>query len=159
VVVEGVKGVKSAPCHPECMKMEKTGGFMHFFAYKSLKTPFFAQKYLTRYIPKTFFEEYINLKFYVHCGIVELYPFKFRKSYMPQPPVLGLKGDTLANIVYFVHNVKNDVLTYILTIYCQHSCRGATPLPLPLPLGFTAISDHLRQEKSQRPVVCGLPTC
>jgi hypothetical protein len=28
---------------------EKTGGFMHFLAYKLPKTPFFTQKYLTRY--------------------------------------------------------------------------------------------------------------
>ncbi len=44
---------------------EKTGGFAHVFAYKSPKTPFFAIKYLTRYTHETFFEEYINLKFFV----------------------------------------------------------------------------------------------
>jgi hypothetical protein len=37
---------------------KKTGAVLkHFLAYKSLKTPFFAQKYLTRYNPETFFEE------------------------------------------------------------------------------------------------------
>jgi hypothetical protein len=46
VVVEGVKGVKYAPMSPRMDKNgEKTGGFTHFLAYKSLKTPFFAQKY------------------------------------------------------------------------------------------------------------------
>jgi hypothetical protein len=39
---------------------EKTGGFAHVLAYKSPKTLFFAQKYLTRYTHKTFFEEYTN---------------------------------------------------------------------------------------------------
>jgi hypothetical protein len=34
---------------------EKTGGFAQVLAYKSPKTPFFAQKYLTRYTHKTFF--------------------------------------------------------------------------------------------------------
>jgi hypothetical protein len=34
---------------------EKTGGFAHVLAYKSPITPFFAQKYLTRYTHKTFF--------------------------------------------------------------------------------------------------------
>jgi hypothetical protein len=43
---------------------EKTGGFAHDLAYKSSKTLFFAQKYLTRYTPETFFEEYINLEIF-----------------------------------------------------------------------------------------------
>jgi hypothetical protein len=43
---------------------KKTGGFAHFLAYKSTKTPFFAPKYLTKYTPETSFEEYINLKFF-----------------------------------------------------------------------------------------------
>jgi hypothetical protein len=41
-------------------KRQKTGGFVHFLANKLPKTSFFAQKYLTRYNPETFFEEYIN---------------------------------------------------------------------------------------------------
>jgi hypothetical protein len=41
---------------------EKTGGFAHVFAYKSLKTPFFALKYLTRFTHETFFEEYTNFE-------------------------------------------------------------------------------------------------
>jgi hypothetical protein len=61
VVAEGVEEVKYAPMPPRMYKnSEKTGGFAHFFMFKSLKTLFFAQKYLTRYIPETFFEEYIN---------------------------------------------------------------------------------------------------
>jgi hypothetical protein len=38
------------------------GGFAHVLAYKSPKTPFFAQKYLTRYTYEMFFEECINFK-------------------------------------------------------------------------------------------------
>ncbi len=33
---------------------EKTGGFTHVLAYKLPKTPFFAQKYLTRYTHEMF---------------------------------------------------------------------------------------------------------
>ncbi len=43
---------------------EKTGGFAHVLAYNSLKTPFFALKYLTRYAHETFFEEYTNFEGY-----------------------------------------------------------------------------------------------
>jgi hypothetical protein len=63
VVVEGVKGVKNAPMPPKIYEHGKnTGGFPHFLASKWPKTPLFAQKYLTRYTPETFFEEYINFK-------------------------------------------------------------------------------------------------
>ncbi len=41
---------------------QKTGGFAHVLAEKSLKTLFFAQMYLTRYTHEMFFEEYINFK-------------------------------------------------------------------------------------------------
>jgi hypothetical protein len=44
---------------------EKTGCVAHVLAYNSPKTPFFALKYLTRYTHETFFEEYIDLKFFV----------------------------------------------------------------------------------------------
>ncbi len=52
---------------------EKMGGFAHVFANKSLKTPFFAQKYLTRYTHDMFVEEYINFKivhYLSHCGVI-----------------------------------------------------------------------------------------
>ncbi len=52
---------------------EKTGGFAHVLANKSPKTPFFAQKYLTRYIHETFFEEYIDFKIFrnlSNCGVI-----------------------------------------------------------------------------------------
>jgi hypothetical protein len=50
----------SLPSRPKYTIMGKTGGFMLILAYKSLNSLFFPQKYLTRYNPETFFEEYIN---------------------------------------------------------------------------------------------------
>jgi hypothetical protein len=47
-------------------KPQKTGGFLHFLAYKLPKMPFFAQNYSTRYTSKMFSEEYINFKIF-HC--------------------------------------------------------------------------------------------
>ncbi len=59
---------------PEIYKNgEKTGGFAHVLAEKSPKTPFFAQKYLTRYTHEMFFEEYIKFKivhYLSHCGVL-----------------------------------------------------------------------------------------
>jgi hypothetical protein len=55
---------------------EKTSDVAHFLAYKSLKTPFFAQKYFKRYTPETFFEEYNNFNIFLTSGIEELYLFK-----------------------------------------------------------------------------------
>jgi hypothetical protein len=41
-VVEGVKGVKYTPMQPKMYDNgKKTGGFVHFLAYKLTKTPFF----------------------------------------------------------------------------------------------------------------------
>ncbi len=52
---------------------EKTGGFTYVLANKSLKTLFFAQKYLTRYTHEMFFEEYINFKivhYLCYCRVI-----------------------------------------------------------------------------------------
>jgi hypothetical protein len=66
VMVEGVKGVKNAPCRPKCMKTaKKKGSFLNFLAYKLPKTPFFAQKYLTGYTPETFLRNTSILKIFV----------------------------------------------------------------------------------------------
>jgi hypothetical protein len=57
---------------------KKTGGFAHFLANKSSKTPFFTQKYLTRYTPEIFLGEYINLKkfsYLRHCGVTPVQSF------------------------------------------------------------------------------------
>ncbi len=70
---------------------KKTGGFAHVLAYKSRKTPFFAQKYLTRYTHETFFEEYTNFEahYLSHCRVI---PFQsFGSHIRPQPHGLGIK--------------------------------------------------------------------
>jgi hypothetical protein len=69
---------------------KKTGGFAHVLANNSPKTPFFAEKYLTRYTHETFFEEYMNFKghYLSHCRV---YLFKVSEViYAPQPHRLGL---------------------------------------------------------------------
>jgi hypothetical protein len=69
---------------------EKTGGFAHVSAYKSPKTPFFAQKYLTKNTHETFFEEYTNFQahYLSHCRDIPLQ--SFRSHIRPQPHGLGL---------------------------------------------------------------------
>jgi hypothetical protein len=56
---------------------KKTGGFTHVLANNSPKTPFFAQKYLTRCTHETFFEEYINFEahYLSHCRVIPLQSF------------------------------------------------------------------------------------
>jgi hypothetical protein len=70
---------------------EKTGGFAHVLAYKSPKTPFFAPKYLTTFIHKTFFEEYTNFEahFFSRFGVISVR--SFGSHIRPQPHGLGLK--------------------------------------------------------------------
>ncbi len=69
----------------------KNGGFTHFLAYKSLKTPFFTQKYLTRYNFEMFFEEYMNFKLFLYLGHCEAIPLqRFGSHICPQPLRLGL---------------------------------------------------------------------
>jgi hypothetical protein len=85
----GVKEIKCVRPHAarNVQKRQKTGGFPHFLAYKLLKTPFFAQKYLTRYTTRTFFEEYINFKtfhYLMHCGVIPVQ--SFGSHILPQPP-------------------------------------------------------------------------
>jgi hypothetical protein len=56
---------------------EKTGGFAHILTYKSPKTPFFSQKYLTRYTHETFFAIYMNFEtHYISYYRVTVYLFK-----------------------------------------------------------------------------------
>jgi hypothetical protein len=53
-------------CRPECTKtVKKQVLFLHFLSYKSPKMLYFAKKYFTRYTFETFFEEYINFKFFI----------------------------------------------------------------------------------------------
>jgi hypothetical protein len=46
--------------------------FAHVLAYKLPKMPFFAQKYITRYTHKMFFEKYVNFQnhYFSHCGVI-----------------------------------------------------------------------------------------
>jgi hypothetical protein len=70
---EGHRSQISLPSHPKCTKTVKKGVFAHVLANKSPKMLFFAQKYLTRYTHKMFFEEYINFKivhYLSHCGVI-----------------------------------------------------------------------------------------
>jgi hypothetical protein len=80
---------------------EKTDGFADVLAYKSPKTPFFAQKYLTRYTPETFFEDYTNFEahYLSHCRVIPVQ--SFRSHIRPQPHGLGL------NLFVVLLNEKN----------------------------------------------------
>jgi hypothetical protein len=61
-------------------------------AYKSPKTPFFAQKFLTRYTQEMFFEEYTNFEahYLSHCRVIPLQ--SFGSHIRPQPHRLGLRN-------------------------------------------------------------------
>ncbi len=54
---------------------EKTGGFTHVLAFKSPKTPFFTQKYLTRCTHETFLRNTRIFKLTTYA-IADLYLFK-----------------------------------------------------------------------------------
>jgi hypothetical protein len=71
---------------------EKTGGFALVLAFKSPKTPFLSQKYLTRYTHETFFEEYTNFEphYLSHCRVIPLQ--SFGSHIRPQPHGLGLSS-------------------------------------------------------------------
>jgi hypothetical protein len=67
------------PCRQKCMETAENGRFCDFLANKLLKMSFFAQKYSTRYTPKTFFEEYINFKNFCylrHCGVLPVQSYE-----------------------------------------------------------------------------------
>jgi hypothetical protein len=69
---------------------EKTGDFAHVLANNSPKTPFFAQKYLTRYTHKTFFEEYTNFEAH-YLSLCRVMPLQsFGSHIRPQLHGLGL---------------------------------------------------------------------
>ncbi len=94
VVVEGVKEVKYAPIPPVMYENGKKRAV-------SPNMPFFAPKYLTRYTPETFSEEYINKKIFLL--LKELWSYtcsKFRKSYLP-PAALSRVNIASAGNKYF----------------------------------------------------------
>ncbi len=91
---------------------KKTEGFAHVLANKSQKMLFFAQKYLTRYTHKTFFEEYMNFEthYLSHCRIIPLQ--SFRSHIRPQPHGLGLN---ISLCVYKLTSFSNNsnLVTYV----------------------------------------------
>jgi hypothetical protein len=88
---KGHRSQISLPSRPKYKKMAKTGSFALVLANNSPKTPFFAQKYLTRYTHETFFEEYMNFKthYLSHYRVIPLQ--SFGSHIRPQPHGLGLK--------------------------------------------------------------------
>ncbi len=88
---------------------EKTGDFAHVLAYKSPKTPFFAQKYLTRYTHETFFEEYTNFQAYYlsHCGVIPLQ--SIGNHLRPQPHGLGLKAGCNGTLLHHLYHNHGKV--------------------------------------------------
>jgi hypothetical protein len=86
----GIRSQISLPSRPKYIKTAKKGSFAHIVAYKSPKTPFFAQKYLTRYTHETFFEKYVNFqnRYISRCGVIPVQ--SFGSHIRPQPHGLGL---------------------------------------------------------------------
>ncbi len=64
---------------------------MNILAYKSPKTPFYTQKYLTRYTQEMFFEEYINFKIvhYLKGQSNEIFYLRFFTDVILSSPLLG----------------------------------------------------------------------
>ncbi len=91
---ESYRSQISLPSARNVRKRQKTGGFAHVLANNSPKTPFFAQKYLTRYTHETFFEEYTNFEAHClsHCRVIPLQ--SFWSHIRPQPHGLGLTMPT-----------------------------------------------------------------
>jgi hypothetical protein len=91
VVVEGITEAFKAARNRQ--KRRKKGGFVQVLAYKLPKTPFFAQKYLTRYTHETFFEKYTNFEahYLSHCRVIPLQ--SCGSCIRPQPHGFGLTMD------------------------------------------------------------------
>jgi hypothetical protein len=85
---------------------EKMGGFAHVLANNLPKTPFFAQKYLTRYTHETFFEEYTDFEahYLSHCRVIPLQ--SFGSHLRPQPHGLGLNPVVLMTFFSMLLNSK-----------------------------------------------------
>ncbi len=88
---------------------EKTERFASVLAYKSPKTPIFAQKYLTRYTHKTFFEKYVNFQnhFLSHCGVIPVQ--SFGSHIRPQPHGLGLTPAKNAHYHIVPHQLGDEI--------------------------------------------------
>ncbi len=95
---------------------KNTGSFTHVLAYKSPKTPFFAQKCLTRYTHETFFEEYMNFKthYLILCRVIYLQ--SFGSHIRPQPHRLGLMdrmGPLISDFSSFGHTQVRKGWSYV----------------------------------------------
>ncbi len=95
---------------------EKTGGFAHVLAYRSPKTPFFAQRYLTRYTHETFFEEYTNFEGHYLSHFRDIVLQSFGSHIRPQPHGLGL-------IINSMYRVGRSIVDYFLQA-CRRSRWG-----------------------------------
>ncbi len=83
----GHRSQRSLPSRPKYMKTAKKWAVSRTFWPK---TPFFADKYLTRYSHETFFEECMNFEthYLSHCRVIPLQ--SFGSHIRPQPHGLGL---------------------------------------------------------------------
>jgi hypothetical protein len=119
-------------------KLKKTGGFTHFLAYKSPKTPFFTLKYLARYNPELFFDEYINCKIFhylSHCGVVPVQ--SFGSHILPQQPGLRLRAT--------LHDFYLSVITIGLRIavtWRSPLLAAALPSPGSMPEALAGAADR-----------------
>ncbi len=118
----------SLPSRPKQTKTEKKkpGGFAHVLASKSPKTPFFAQKYLTRYTHETFFEKYMNFEthYLIHCRVIPLQ--NFGSHIRSQPHGLGLKAEAGCDIPFkcgqfLFHIIQNMEMRFPCIIYSTES--------------------------------------
>jgi hypothetical protein len=73
-------------------QLKKTGGFEHFLAHKSWRTPFFAQKYLIDILPSCFLRNTLILTFFVTNALWSYTFSRFRKSYTPPAAQIRFKA-------------------------------------------------------------------
>ncbi len=108
------------------MKTAKNGRFAYVLAYKSPKTPFFAQKYLTRYTHETFFEEYTNFEahYLSHCRVMSLQ--SFGSHIRPQPHGLGL---TCTEGIFFFYIGHTHMLHVIIFRACMNLLQKKEKTP------------------------------
>jgi hypothetical protein len=84
VMVEGVKEVKEDfYVARNIRKRRKNGWFLALLDFKNAENVVFYLKYLTKYTPKTFFEEYINFKIFCYLRRYGAIPVRSFRSHMP----------------------------------------------------------------------------
>ncbi len=76
---------------------KKKGWFTTLNDFKNAENAVFSFKYYPKYTPKTFFEEYINLKkFLLHKALSSYNCTKFWKSYTPPAAWIRVKESSLS---------------------------------------------------------------